>query len=248
MTGDHARIVSQRVEVQAAAIYARISADMDRLNCRRSDAHDTELSKLNELVRRSEMRIAALGEHIDKSRFELATTSAQYNDIARKLPGDIATLSDQLTSILSSAGTEADRIRSDAHERAAEIIADAQREHDEISAKRAELELQSAELHDEIARLRDQAIRDSAGIIRDAEDAAEQLLSQVRIEMAAQQQAAQAKLADLVAVREMIAEQLRDFYAKFTELEHNAEPFGPFSPIAVSAIRGHDEGEVDVVA
>ncbi|MGB3476380.1 MAG: hypothetical protein WBA69_16525 [Mycobacterium sp.] len=245
MTGDQARIISQRVDVQAAAIYARISADMERLNYRHTEAHDKELSELHTLIRRSETRIAALGDQVDKSRYELATTSAQYTELARAIPGDIANLSDQLTSILSSATAEADRIRTNAHDHAAEIIADAQKEHDAVVGLRANLEEQTSQLHAGLALLRQQARQDAADIVRDAESAAEELLAQVRLDIEAQQAAAQAKLQELLAVRAMITEQLRDFYAKVNELEQAADPIDQARTVTVTSHRVHnsDEGE-----
>ncbi|WP_409426173.1 hypothetical protein [Mycobacterium sp. SMC-11] len=245
MTGEQARIISQRVDVQAAAIYARISADMERLNYRHTEAHDKELSELHTLIRRSETRIAALGDQVDKSRYELATTSAQYTELARAIPGDIADLSDQLTSILSSATAEADRIRTTAHDHAAEIIAEAQKEHDAAVAVRANLEEQTSQLHATLALLRQQARQDAADIVRDAESAAEELLAQVRLDIEAQQAAAQAKLQELLAVRAMITEQLRDFYTKVNELEQSAEPVDKARTVTVASRRVHssDEGE-----
>ncbi|MGV0625869.1 hypothetical protein [Mycolicibacter minnesotensis] len=245
MTGEQARIISQRVDAQAAAIYARISADMERLNYRHAEAQDNELSEVQALARRSETRIAALGDQIDKSRYELASTSAEYTDLARAIPSDIAHLSDRLTSILSSAAGEADRIRNSAHDRAAEIIADAQKEHDLVTAMRACLEEQTTQLNADLAQLRQQAGQDAADIVRDAETAAEHLLAQVRLDIEAQQAAAQAKLQELSAVRAMITEQLRDFYAKFTELEQSAEPIDPVRTVTVTSHRVHssDRGE-----
>lgn len=245
VTGEQARIISQRVDVQAAAIYARISADMERMNYRHSEAHDKELSELHTLIRRSETRIAALGDQVDKSRYELATTSAQYTELARAIPGDIADLSDQLTSILSSATAEADRIRTNAHDHAAEIIAEAQKEHDAAVALRANLEEQTSQLHAGLALLRQQARQDAADIVRDAESAAEELLAQVRLDIEAQQAAAQAKLQELVAVRAMITEQLRDFYAKVNELEQSAEPIDKARTVTVTSrrVNSPDEGE-----
>jgi len=243
VTGDQARIISQRVDVQAAAIYARISADMERLNYRHTEAHDKELSELHTLIRRSETRIAALGDQVDKSRYELASTSAQYTELARAIPGDIANLSDQLTSILSSATAEADRIRNNAHDHAAEIIAEAQKEHDAIAAMRVSLEEQTSQLHAGLALLRQKACQDAAEIVRDAEGAAQELLAQVRLDIEAQQAAAQAKLQELLTVRAIITEQLRDFYAKFTELEQGEDPMDQALTVTVTSHRIHDSDE-----
>lgn len=237
MTGEQARIISQRVDVQAAAIYARISADMERLNYRHAEAQDQELSELRALTRRSETRIAALGDQIDKSRYELASTSEQYTELAREIPSDIANLSDQLTLILSSAAAEADRIRNSAHDHAAAVLADAQKEHDVAVALRASLEEQTAHLQARADQLRQQAGRDAADILRDAESSAEELLVQVRLDIEAQQEAAQAKLQELVTVRTIITEQLRDFYAKFTELEQAAGPIDQARTVTVTSHR-----------
>lgn len=245
MTGDQARIISQRVDVQAAAIYARISADMERLNFRHTEAQDKELSELQTLIRRSETRIAALGDQIDKSGYELAATSAQYTELARSIPTDIAHLSDQLTSILSSATAEADRIRNNARDQAAEIIAEAQKEHDAVVLMRSSLEDQTNQLHSGFALLRQQARQDAADIVRDAESAAEELLAQVRLDVEAQRAAAEAKLQELLSVRAIITDQLREFYAKFTELEQASEPIDQACTVTVTSHRVHSYDDSD---
>lgn len=234
--------MSQRVDVQAAAIYARISADMERLNYRHSEAQEQELSELYALIHRSESRIATLGDQVDKSRHELASTSAQYNELARAIPGDISNLSDQLTSILSSAAAEADRIRNDAHDRAAEIVAEAQREHETVVALRTCLEEQAGQVEAGFASLREQASQEAADIVREAERTAAELLAQVRLDIEAQQTAAQAKLQELIKVRSIITEQLRDFYVKFNELDQAAEPTGQGRAVTVAShrVRGSD--------
>ncbi|KKC00720.1 coiled-coil domain-containing protein [Mycolicibacter arupensis] len=240
MTADQAKIMSQRVDVQAAAIYARISADMERLNYRHTEAQEQELSELSALIHRSEARIATLGDQVDKSRHELATTSAQYTELARAIPGDIADLSDQLTSILSSAAAEAERIRNDAHDRASEILAEAQKEHETVVAMRACLEEQASQVEAGFASLRQQASHEAADIVREAERTAAELLAQVRLDIEAQQAAAQAKLQELMKVRSIITEQLRDFYIKFNELDQAAEPIGQVRAVTVASHRVRD--------
>lgn len=245
VTADQAKIMSQRVDVQAAAIYARISADMERLNYRHTEAQEQELSELSALIHRSEARIATLGDQVDKSRHELATTSAQYTELARAIPGDIADLSDQLTSILSSAAAEAERIRNDAHDRASEILAEAQKEHETVVAMRACLEEQASQVEAGFAGLRQQASHEAADIVREAERTAAELLAQVRLDIEAQQAAAQAKLQELMKVRSIITEQLRDFYIKFNELDQAAEPVGQIRAVTVAShrVRGSDQDE-----
>lgn len=216
---------------------------MERLNYRHTETHDKELSELHTLIRRSETRIAALGDQVDKSRDELATTSAQYNDLARAIPDDITNLSDQLTSILSTATAEADRIRTNAHNQAAEIIGDAQKEHEAAAAMRASVEEQTNQLHAGLALLRQQARQEAVDIVREAERAAEDLLAQVRLDIEEQHAAAQAKLQELLAVRAIITEQLRDFYTKVSELEHAAESIDQARTVTVTSHRVHSLGE-----
>lgn len=237
--------MSQLVDVQAAAIYARIFADMERLNYRHTEAQEQELSELYALINRSEARIATLRDQVDKSRHELASTSAQYTELARAIPGDIANLSDQLTSILSSAASEAERIRNDAHDRAAEIVAEAQNEHETVVAMRACLEEQASQVEAGFAGLRQQASQEAADIVREAERTAAELLAQVRLDIEAQQSAAQAKLQELMKVRSIITEQLRDFYVKFNELEQAAEPIGQGRAVTVAShrVRSSDQEE-----
>lgn len=208
------------------------------------EPHDEQFNDVRALGRRSESRIATLSEELSRSRADLESTSARFNQLAGEIPVDVAGLSDQLSRILNAATAEADGIRAEARqfaeavraeaeERATRIISETQLEYESVTALRADLEAQSKQIRADVARLREQAALNAANIMSEAKDTAEEMLARAQRDIDAQLAVAQANLDELIEVRANIASQLRDFYRKFNQLDGCIVPTDPTQTICL---------------
>ncbi|CDO87616.1 V-type ATP synthase subunit E family protein [Mycobacterium triplex] len=199
------------------------------------EMHDEQFDELHASAQRRRSHIGALSQQLCSSQAELESTSARFTELAGEIPADIAGLSDRLSRILNAAAADAEETRAEARqfaatvqieaeERAARIISEAQLEYDSATSLRADLETQSKQMRVDIARLREQAALNAADIVREAEEAAEEMLTSVQRDIDGQLMQAQAKLDELIGVRAQIATQLRDFYEKFNQLDGSMAP------------------------
>lgn len=222
----------------------RVSIGLEQLPWRIGGKED-QLSDLLTPAGRGDSRIATLREQLSRSHAELESMSARFTELAGTIPADIGNLEDRLSGILTAATVEAEEIRAEAHrfaatvraeaeEQAARIVTEAQLEHRQATELRADMEARSKQLRADISRLREQASLSAGQLLAEAEDRAEAMLAQVRRDVDAQCAAAQAKLGELVQVREKIITQLKQFYDKFNALEGAAEPADRIAPISLA--------------
>lgn len=211
----------------------RLSIGLERLSWH-AEGQGELLPDLLASTGRSDSRITALRDQLNRSHAELESTSARFTELAGTIPVDIRNLGDRLSGILNAAMGEAEEIRAEAQrfattvraeaeDRAARIVAEAQLEHQQAAELRADMEARSKQLRADILRLREQASVSAAQRLADAENQAEEMLAQVQRDVDAQCAAAQAKLEDLVGAREKIVAQLKHFYDKFNALEGAVE-------------------------
>ncbi len=114
--------------------------EMERLSYRL----DSQEHLLNELrTRRRDSRLLAMREQLNKSQTDLASTSAQYAQLAGSIPRDVSDLSGQLSVIFKSAMAEADQIKAEAHAFAESVRGDAERNALEL-IREAQLEFEAA--------------------------------------------------------------------------------------------------------
>lgn len=200
-----------------------------------AESHDEQFGDLRASAQRSQSHIVALSQQLSRSQADLESTSARFTELAGEIPADVAGLSDRLSRILTAATAEAEETRAEARqfaaavqaeaeERAARLINEAQHEYEAATALRVDLETQSKQMRVDIARLREQAALNAADIVREAKDAAEEMLAGVQHDIDGQLTQAQDKLDELVEVRAQIAAQLRDFYEKFNQLDGAMTP------------------------
>ena len=212
----------------------RKNPDSETATCH-PETSDEQFGDLRVSAQRSQSHIVALSQQLSKSHADLESTSARFTALAGEIPGDVAGLSDQLSRILKAATAEAEETRAEAREfaaavqteaeeRAARLINEAQLEYESATSLRADLETQSKQMRVDVARLREQAGLNAADIVKEAKDAAEEMLAGVQRDIDAQLVQAQAKLDELTEVRAQIAAQLRDFYETFDQLDGSMAP------------------------
>jgi chromosome segregation ATPase len=222
-----------------------VSYEVEQLSAR-IERQDQQLSDLLALARRGDSRIVTLREQLSRSRAEMESMSARFTELAGTIPADVGKLEDRLAAVLNAATAEAEEIRADAlrfgetvrteaEERAARIVAEAQLEYQQATELRSDMEAQSKQIRDDIARLREQAALNAAQILAEAESHAEEMLAQVQRDIDAQCATAEAKLDELNLVRAKIVAQLQDFYAKFNALDRPAERVDRITVISVAS-------------
>jgi hypothetical protein len=169
---------------------------------------------------RAGSRIIALTNQLSKSQANLESTSARFNELASAIPGDIVDLSDRLAGILNGAMAEADDIRAEAQRfadelrgatenEAAAILDDAEAQRREAAELRAELETQHKQLRVHAAQLRRQAVMSAADIMKEAENHASEILTEMNKAINTHVADAQHRLNELMDARAKIVDQIQ---------------------------------------
>lgn len=194
--------------------------ELERLSLQ-IDAHYAEgtVSDIEAHMPRDGSRIVALTNQLSESQANLESTSARFNELASEIPGDIVGLSERLSGILNGAVAEADDIRAEAQRfadevrgaaenEAAAILQDAEAQRREAAELRAELETQHKQLRTQAAHLRRQAVMSAAEIMREAENHASAILTEMNQAINSHVADAQQRLAELIDARAKIVNQI----------------------------------------
>jgi len=185
------------------------------------DSHYVQdtVSDIEAHMPRDGSRIVALTNQLSESQANLEAASAQFNELASAIPGDIGDLSDRLSGILNGAVAEADDIRAEAQRfagevraaakrEAATVLADAEAQRREAAELRAELETQHKHLREQASHLRRQAVLSAAEIMKEAESHASMILTEMNQAITGHVADAQRRLAELIDARAKIVDQI----------------------------------------
>ncbi|CAJ1498699.1 M protein [[Mycobacterium] kokjensenii] len=205
---------------------------LERLS-RGIDSHYAQgtVSDIEAHMPRDGSRIVALTNQLSQSQANLESASAQFNELASAIPGDIVDLSDRLSGILNGAVAEADDSRAAAHRfadelrttaqhEAAAILADAEAQRREAAELRAELETEHKNLRAQASHLRRQAVLSAAEIMREAEDHASAILTEMNHAISTHVTDAQRRLAELIDARAKIVDQIERSTSEVNRQKH----------------------------